>query len=58
MSRRGEEAVKKEPASLFCNHCREWVPSPEKHNMFESVDGAKQAVSVWTCPRCRKGENA
>lgn len=56
MAKRNDKnvAVKKEPASLFCATCREWVVTLEKHNMFYAVDGVHQVVQAWQCPGCRK----
>lgn len=49
-----DEPVKKELPALFCNECREWVTTQEKHNMFASADGVAQAVTVWVCKPCRQ----
>lgn len=54
MAKKPEQAVKKEPASLFCVTHREWVVTLEKHNMFAAVDGVRQVVTAWQCPGCRK----
>lgn len=48
-----ELIVKKELPSLLCQKCRLWIETQERHNMFERVDGALQAVTAWTCPACR-----
>lgn len=53
MAKKPDVAVKKEPPSLFCQKCRLWIVTQEKHGMFAEVDGVKQHVTGWTCPGCR-----
>lgn len=48
-----DEAVKKEPPSLLCHKCRQWIVTQERHNMFATADGVPQPLTVWTCPACR-----
>ena len=45
--------VKKELPQLFCGGCRTWFETQERHNMFVSVDGVSQPLTIWLCPTCR-----
>jgi len=52
------EAVEREAPSLYCEKCRRWIETQEQHNMFATVDGVAQPLTVWHCPECRGEQGA